>query len=391
MLRKTLAAVSLFAALAMQAQSLDSLALQLALKDPAVTAAKNNYDAEIESARAANTLAGLDVDLDYKFAPDRGDNRWGVSVGQSFEWPGVYGARSKATRYRAEAFGQLYRGALVDAAFRANVALSALAASEQRLALLKDAYANMGMLYESSEYAYSRGEITILEMKRVELERFSLAKRRAQAEVELEAARASVRALNGGEDLAVRLSLPQQTHLLPLAEYQQLFNTNDPVLVANNGLFRAAQADASAARLGVLPSFKLAYVHDFEDGTHFNGFSIGVSLPSWNFRSQTRAAEAKAVAEQLSAHDYVLKTNAELVANHAKAVRLNSLVDDGARAFGDDDYPVLLRKALDMGMLNIRDYLTEYNRYLDAEADYIELREQLAQALAYINRYALVK
>lgn len=391
MIRKILAMMAFAVTFGAGAVSLDSLALQLAMKDPSVAAVKSNYDAEIENARAANTLAGPDVDFDYKIASDDGSNRrWGVSVGQSFEWPGVYGARKKANRYRAEAFGQLYRGELVDAAYRANVALSAASAAQLRLALLQDAYAHMCMFYESSEYAYSRGEITILEMKRVELERFSIAKRKAQAEVELETAKAAVRALNGGEDIAELPPLPEQTHLLPLAEYMQLFNEHDPMLGANAGLFRAAEADRSVARRSVLPSFKVAYVHDFEDDTHFNGFSVGVSLPSWNFRAQARAAEAKAVAGQLSAQEYVLKANAELTACHAKATRLNSLVDDGARAFGDDDYPALLRKALDMGMLNIRDYLVEYNRYLDAEADYIELREQLAQALAYINRYTLL-
>lgn len=70
--------------------SADSVALSIAEAAPDVAAVRARYDAELQQARAANVLQGPEMDFGYKFNAAGGPDKWGVSVGQAFDWPGVY-------------------------------------------------------------------------------------------------------------------------------------------------------------------------------------------------------------------------------------------------------------------------------------------------------------
>ena len=69
-----------------QAATLDETAMNIALRNPAVMSARAGYEADLESARAENILAGPEVEGEYLFSSEGNDgNRWSVSVGQSFD------------------------------------------------------------------------------------------------------------------------------------------------------------------------------------------------------------------------------------------------------------------------------------------------------------------
>ncbi len=370
-------------------QPIDNMAREIALRNPDLAAVKAGYEAQVSETRAANTLAGPEVDFDYKFNAAGGENRWGLSVGQAFDWPGLYRARGKAGAYRADAYRQLYRASLVEKALEAKQALLSLAVAEKQLAVLREADLAMARLSETYEFAFSQGEATVLETSKIKLERFAIANRVAEMEALAESLRATLRALNGGEDIAAVPPLDSHVRLAPLATYREMLEQNDPTVAANAALDLAAGADVSAARASRLPGFKLAYTHDYEDGTHFNGFSVGLSLPSWNFSAPVKAAEALAMAARLSAQDYALRLNAELVGDYTTASRLDARTDAARSTFEGDDYPRLLKKALDAGRINVLDYLREYSSYLDAKASFIDLEGQLVKVLARLDRFNL--
>ena len=70
-------------------QPIDNMAREIALRNPDLAAVKAGYEAQVSETRAANTLAGPEVDFYYKFNAAGGENRWGLSVGQAFDWPGL--------------------------------------------------------------------------------------------------------------------------------------------------------------------------------------------------------------------------------------------------------------------------------------------------------------
>ena len=113
-----------------------------------------------------------------------------------------------------------------------------------------------------------------------------------------------------------------------------------------------------------MPSFKLSYAHDYEDGKHFNGFGIGISLPSWQPKKSVRMAEAKAIAADFDVLDYDIVRKARLNADYNEARHLYERIANEREVLAND-YPALLKKAFDSGIFTIFEYLTEYNTYLD--------------------------
>ncbi len=72
--------------------------------DPSVRAERARLAGEIEQLRSANSLEGPEIGFGYKWGSEI--NKWDLSVSQSFDWPGVYGARRKAARYRRYALDE---------------------------------------------------------------------------------------------------------------------------------------------------------------------------------------------------------------------------------------------------------------------------------------------
>ena len=381
MKRIIIAAAALFAAISAIADDFDEAARGIAGANPQVAASRARYEARLEEGRAANVLAGPEVDFDYKFAPSGVENRWGISVGQSFDWPGAYAARRKANGYRAE---------FVEKALEAKQLLIAIAESRKQLELLRAASMNMTRLAEAYETAFAQGETTMLEVSKIRLRRFEIENRLAKAEIEDEQLLNNLRALNGGAGCPEVPELPLTAHLRSLEEYRQELEDNDPGAAANRRLEAAALADVSAARRSALPSFKLAYVHDYEEGFHFNGFSVGISLPLWGPRASVKAARAEAMAQIQDTGDYSVRVNARLLNDYRLCSRLDSRVDAARRLFADDAYPAQLRKALDAGLITLFEYLSEYGSYLDAKSEYYTLCGELAQAWASLERFSLL-
>ncbi|MDE6612041.1 MAG: TolC family protein [Muribaculaceae bacterium] len=375
------------AALSAAASGIDDIVMEMALKNPSVAAARASCDADLADAQAENSLEGIELEGSFSSA-GHGDKRWGVSIGQSFDWPGVYAARSKANQYRSEAFAFLYKVRIEQAAYDARSALIRMAAAEAEVKVLRKALENMKRMSEIVEKAFGNGDVTILEVHRLRIERFATATRCAKAEAEAESARAAVRALNGGTlpDIS-SFDILAPAPPLPLEHYTATFREQNPSALAGLSLARVAQQDVEVARRSALPSFKIALSHEFEDMEHFNGFSIGISLPSWSPSRKVAAARAKALAAKLDTESYELTAINDMTGNHVKASRLYSSLQEAADTFDSGAYPELLMIAYENGKLDVLSYLTEYNQYLDAAADYQAQRVELAYALAFLNRY----
>ncbi len=369
----------------------DSVALSIAREAPDVAAVRAKYAAELEQGRAANILQGPEMDFDYKFNSAGGPDKWGVSIGQAFDWPGVYGARREAAGYRAEALGRLYRGALLDRAYEVKQLLVKLSVARSHMSTLQQAEYAEQQLAEAYAGAFDRGEATILDVSKIRLQIFEIANLVAAAEATLHDIEASLRAYGADPDKIVLPEVTDNAVLKPYEYYRELLLANDPTIAAASSLAGAASAEVKVARRSALPSFKLAYTHDFEENVHFNGFSVGISFPAWSRRKSVRAAEAEHEAALMEADDYAMRVNARLMSDYARCQTLNRRIDDARSTFASDDYPALLKKALDARRISLYEYLNSYREYYQSKTAYIELCGELAAGIASLSRYDILE
>lgn len=388
-MKKTIALMALSLAFGAGAFDIDSEALRIAAAQPALQTRKALADAEMAEYSAANVLEGPEAEFEYKFGPAGVENRWGLSIGQSFEFPGVYGARSKANRLRRGAFGELYRSDLMDMALEVKTAMIRLAQASETYKVVTEASENVDRLYRTYREALDRGETTILEVRKIELRRFEMARKADEARKELTEAQAAMSVLCGGAENVAGLApdaIPVR-ELKSFEYYRNAMTEANPRLAYESGIADAENAAVSVARRSALPSFRLSYIHDFEEGNHFNGFGISISLPSWNNRHNVAAARARALAAEQTLADSRLRAVADLNAGYEAASRLYSTLTLGRDALDTSDYPEYLSLALESGRINIFTYLTEYADYLDSRLEYIGLKGDYARAEAQLARY----
>ena len=381
---------SILPATALAQSAFDSAVQSIVNNNAELKAKHQRYVGEIENEKNENLLEGPEAELEYKFAPEGGENRWGVSVSQSFDWPGLYSARRKVAANNENAFRQLYEADRNAVAHQARTLLLDYVQARLNASLLAEAETNLSQLIQYLDKAYERESATILMVKKARRELFDTSARRAEAEAAVQRIAESLKAMGDGNiDLSGINGFPE-IPLLPMAEYRQAMLANDPTLAAHASLIDAQNASVTASKAGRLPSFSLGYVHDFEEGTHFNGFSVGISLPSWGRNHSASAARANALAAEFEKEDYAQSVEASIASDWNEAAALATRLEPVKDEFADDNYIDLLSKSFYGGQITIFDYLREINEYIDFKISLTALEHSYCSALTRLNRYTTV-
>lgn len=351
--------------------------------------------AEIEITRleAADQNALPDPEASFSHVWGAGGigNKYNIEVSQSFDWPGVYRARSQAANAGTEAARMLYRSACLDIALQAKLKLIELVYLNQQLALLGKIKENTDSVKARVDEAYRQGELTVLDAKKMQIEQYKVNTDIAELTETAARLKADIRNLCPGFELNLEgvTAYPVEP-LLSEDEYVAQIAELDPVIAAGKLSVRQENLNAKAARMSRLPGFSVGYIYQKEIGDMFNGFSVSMSLPFF----QNRKARAVAL---------VKAENAELSNIAAEAARVTDLratmtqmrvhrkqIEDYRRVFGDDSYLSLLLMAYLGGEINVIDYLSEVNYFHETTKSYLNRTYLYHCALASLNRYFLL-
>ncbi len=332
-----------------------------------LTTIRRGFEGEVMALRAENQLPGPEVGFEYKWPQQRGvENRWGIEVSQEFEWPGLYGARRRAAS-ELTALGdtsiELNRQWL-----RCEVSdlLLQLIEARQRLVLLKEVGANLEEVCEQLVKMLDRGQTTILDLRKAEFELLAVKEKIASAEADCSRLEGSVAfgqfVPRGLADLtefpAKSINIPQQT----------------PEEIEIEAEAVRQNLAGQVERMKRLPSFSVGYLHDFEEGIHFNGLSVGLTLPSFGAGKSAKAAQIEAETARMKRDEIKAERAAELQANRTEAERLATLLTEYDKALNQSDYLPLLKKSFAAGQITLTQYLLDQNWYLTSRLDHLALR-----------------
>lgn len=367
--------------------SFDSIIDRIVENDPAVSAVRSRAAAEISASRAENMLPDPEVDLDYKWGRKDAGNRWGVSVTQSFDWPGLYGARRKEIQLKKAMLEKEYLAAVADARLQVKLTLIDVVNLRSQLAILSEVYTNLDSVTTFLSRAFEHGEATVLMLRKARHDRYSAQLRIDDAESELDRLRASLIALNGGKyiDLSTVKEYPSEKFLSE-QEYTEIFTSRDMRLSYGESAREAAEASLKVQKLGRMPRFTLGYVHEKEGSEHFNGFTAAMTLPVWSRKNAVDAASEtlKAVADESAATRLTIQS--ETVSDYALARKLTERIREYDDILGND-YPTLLSKSFAGGQITVFEYLNEMNWYTESKLSFLDLEYRRAQVLARLNKW----
>jgi cobalt-zinc-cadmium efflux system outer membrane protein len=224
-----------------------------------------------------------------------------VELSQEFPWPGSLGARTQAARAEARSrqadVAVRRRNVIVRAAelyYRLRYVVTARATLQQQQRLLATAVEIATSRYATTSAPQSDPLQARVAMARLDAEDADLAEQQAKVGAELKA----LRNVRGSESLTIELIRPETVPLVLHGGQRGTVLTPDslpahPRLAARRAALEAAQRTVRVEQLGARPDFSITTRYGARPlGADFFSAFVGVRVPLWAGRKQSRLADA---------------------------------------------------------------------------------------------------
>ena len=345
--------------------------------------AEADYQSDLYEAKRLNDP---EVEFEHLWGPD--DNKkWNIGVSQSFDWPGAYGKRIRTAESRRQAWTYRYAAEELSLRTSAKEAFAMGVYARRRLDLLQRVYENMDSLRNYITTGYRDGQLTILDVKKIQLELYGLRARIADVSQESMQAGAELAALNDGNALDADFGAYPAEPMYDLSRYLEYASSANPDVTAAEATAKSARLEADAVAASRMPGFTVGYRHAFEEEQHFNGFAIGVSLPVYSRSRAVKAAKLRATASGFDAAEASASARSAVTAAYSVAEKRRNALSELNDVTLDESYPRLLLMAYKGGQINVITYIQELNYYLSARETRLDAEYQLRLALITLNKY----
>lgn len=348
----------------------ESIVAQILDNNTEIRALKASSLAEIREVK--NNASDFEpTQFEYEHLFSKNSTKWNIGVSQSFKWPSVYRSLRSEAANRTSAMQFLLDAKRIEITSAAYEDIEMLDFINRRIALLDSVDNNLASLQKYVDDGYKGGQLTILDVKKITLERYRLSAQIADLKTEALTYTADLQALNNGPvDLShCSLNIPM---LLPLDDYINYAIENNPEIIADRYLAAAAADNASSQRN--YPGFSIGYRHAYEENTHFNGFSLGVTLPIFSQKKSMDVARLRAEAIAENSLTTRSRLSASIRAAHAEATARLAQLKNLSKFTLVENYPDLMLMAYKGGQINVITYIQELNYYLNAQMDLLAAR-----------------
>lgn len=324
------------------------------------------------------------IEGDYMWMPEGVDNRWSVGIGYEFEWPGVYKSRRDLGKAMRDANAAEADAGVYEKYVEILKEIGTYLYAERRIEMMQRIQAATDSLHSASVRATKGGQMSRLDLSKITLEQGRVNTIIANLEAEKSGSEGNLKTLNGGYDCAALLNSIDRTWVMTpthsLEEYLEEARTNPELKKAISEL-EVADRNIGVAKAEGLPGIAVGYHHDFEDAMHFNGATLGVSIPLFSNRGKVKAAKAAKAVAEYQVTVTTDKVESEITALYDEVQLIDSALKVPMEVFANTDYNTLLLKAYRGGELSLTDYLQERSWFSEAHLDLLELQYQREQRM----------
>ena len=311
-----------------QAITIDDVLTQVKQNNTQLKAAGARLDADQKSLKSSNNLPDPEVGGAYLFGKGPLDDKWEIGISQQVEWPGVYSARSNAADAFINALQHGYSAEQLEVLNQARSLCIDIVGYNNLIQFNQGVLDNLNRLFDTYNKALAHGEVSIIDVNKLKIERLLMQQKIDEATSLRTAAIEQLKGINGGIDIAGAESLSTYAPLplLSLEQHLTQARSSSPLLAKQNALVTAQSKNATATARQALPSLSLGYRHVCEMGDHFNGISMGVSLPVFSNRGKKSAARASVFAAEMDASFTQNTIESNIATCHQRATALKNQI-----------------------------------------------------------------
>lgn len=373
MTRLIISVLFIYVTIAAQAQSgYETVLQQIEANNTTLAALRQQTEAQKLGNRTGLAPANPEVEFSYLWGnPSVIGNRTDVGITQTFDFPTAYSHRSKIANLQNENAELQYK------VERQNILLSAKKACIELMyynALAREYAVRLQIaerIAESTKTKLDKGETNILEHNKAQLNLTTLQAEVVQIETERAALLSELKLLNGGKEITGEILNSEfriQNSELPsnFEEWYSQAEAKSPALQYVSTQIEIGKHEVKHNRAMGLPKMSAGYMSEKVVGEHFQGVSVGVSIPLWENKNRVKQAKAQVQAAETIFEDSKLQFYSRLQALYAKAASLQQNAQKLRQSLTDNNNGPLLKKALDAGEISLLNYLLEIEFYYDA-------------------------
>lgn len=305
-------------------------------------------------------------------------NRTDFSVKQVIDFPTAYSYRSKIANLQNANAEIAYKSGRIDlllAAKQIYIELIHYNALAREYSLRLEAASRIASTYQAK---MEKGDANAVEYNKarlnlatVQAEMISINSKRKELQMKLTS-------LNGNKEILVS-ETDYPINLLPdnFAEWYAVTESNSPTLQHLSRQIEIGRQQIKLNRALGLPKISAGYMSEKVVGEHFQGISLGVSIPLWENKNRVKQAKAQLKATEAILEDNKIQFLNHLQSLHSRALALKQNVADLKQSLEQNNNMFLLKKALDKGEISLLSYLLETEFYyqsvekvLEAERDF---------------------
>jgi len=369
--------------------SIDSVLIQIEKNNTTLMAFRKNVDADQIGNKTGLNPINPDVRFNYLWGnPSIIGNRTDFNFNQTIDFPTAYSYKNQLSDLKNRQEELEYEKQRNSILLQSQLVCIELIYQNALLQEYSIRLNNAKKIANAWRTKFDLGETGILDYNKSQIILLNSSKDYEKIEIERNSSLSELTRLNGG--IPIKFSVPvfiQQSITPDFEQWYSQAEKGNLVLqwIKNEIVVSQKQKQLNTALS--LPKISAGYMSEKMIGEHFQGITLGVSIPLWENKNTVAYAEAKTIALQSMESDAKLQFYNEMKAMHKKVIDLQSSVSDYRNQISNFSNTVLLQKALDKGEISLSEFYLELSVYYESTDQLLEMEHALNKAIIELNKY----
>ncbi|MGM1056171.1 MAG: TolC family protein [Bacteroidota bacterium] len=312
-------------------------------------------------------------------------------ISQSFEFPTVYGARSKWNDLKSTQLQTSYAKKRQEILLSVKELLIEIAFSQKQKAIETERKTQSKQVFEQIQELFNKEQIGILDLNKAKIawiqEQFVV----QQIESEIQILLSKLKTLNGGkaidDSLEAGISLP-----IEVGKEEGLWQekiANDPALQELKAAETASLQKVTLEKNKVLPNIAVGYNYQGVSSSNYSGFYGGISIPLWSSKNKVKAAQANYDYQQSNTLLITTSLYAQFQETYNRYELMLIKYNEYRTTMDNLKSEDLLFKAYMLGEYSFMDYYLELQFYRNALDKMLQMEKELELLQAQLLKHQL--
>tara|TARA_R110002094_G_scaffold98251_3_gene98849 strand:- start:532 stop:1701 length:1170 start_codon:yes stop_codon:yes gene_type:complete len=323
-----------------------------------------------------------------------GDNATGdyteYQISQSFEFPTVYGSRSKWNDLKSMQLQTSYAKKRQEILLEAKTVLIELAFLQKQKKIETERRVQSRQVFDQIQELYDKEQVGILDLNKAKIAWIQKLFVVEQIESEIQILLSKLKTLNGGnaiDGVTSGIALPIEVGTVESLWQEKL--AKDPLLQELKAIETSSLQKVKLEKNKVLPNVALGYNYQGVSGSHYSGFYGGVSIPLWNSKNKVKAAEANYEYQQSNTQVFSTSLYTQFQETYNRYELMLKKYNEYQTTMGNLESEDLLFKAYMLGEYSFMDYYMELQFYRNASDKMLQMEKELQLLQAQLLKHQL--